>query len=68
MLTPCDYFLWGYLKEQVYRTDPTDTDTLETSIRQAIHNIPADFIRKACHSVTQRINKLIKNKGVHSEI
>ena len=67
-LTPCDYFLWGYLKEQVYRTEPTDTDTLEISIRQAIQNIPADFIRKACHSVTQRINKLIKNKGKHIEI
>ena len=48
--------------------DPTDTDTLETSIRQAIHKIPADFIQKACHSVTQRINRPIKNKEGHIEI
>ena len=67
-LTPCDFFLWGYLKEQVYQTDPTDIDALEISIRHTIQHIPADFIRKACHSVTQRIDKLIKNKGRHIEI
>ena len=28
-LTPCDFFLWGWLKEQVYSTEPTTLEELE---------------------------------------
>ena len=66
-LTPCDYFLWGYLKEQVYRSNPANINILEIAIREAIQNIPRVYIQKACRSVNQRFDKLIKNGGRHIE-
>ena len=26
--TPCDFFLWGHLKNEVYKTPPTDLQEL----------------------------------------
>ena len=34
-LTPCDYFLWGALKDIVYGSNPTNLDKLEQSICEA---------------------------------
>ena len=33
-LTLCDYFLWGYLKDKVYRTPPQNIDDLRNKIQQ----------------------------------
>ena len=35
-LTPCDFFLWGYVKEQVYKTGPQTIDQLETAIKMLL--------------------------------
>ena len=39
-LTPCDFFLWGYIKDRVYRTLPTDLNDLEARIRQEFEILP----------------------------
>jgi hypothetical protein len=31
--TPCDFFLWGYVKSLVYRTEPANLNELEQRIR-----------------------------------
>ena len=66
-LTPCDFFLWGFLKEQVYKTNPKNLDDLELSITEAIRNIPVNFIQKACHAVPNRLQKLRRKNGGHIE-
>ncbi|CAI9536326.1 unnamed protein product [Staurois parvus] len=35
-LTPCDFFLWGLLKEQVYSTKPKTLEELEGRLREVI--------------------------------
>ena len=35
-LTPCDYFLLGYLKARVYRTPPVNVQNLERRIRAEV--------------------------------
>jgi hypothetical protein len=35
-ITPLDYFLWGYVKDIVYRTQLRDIDQLKNSVRDAI--------------------------------
>ena len=67
-LTPCDFFLWGFLKEQVYKTNPTCVDELEHSIREACLRIPVHLLHKTCHSFPQRLKKLKANRGGHIEI
>ena len=31
-LTPCDFFLWGYMKDKVFSTPPRDVDELREKI------------------------------------
>ncbi|UYV70218.1 hypothetical protein LAZ67_7002223 [Cordylochernes scorpioides] len=38
-LTPCDFWLWGYIRSRVYRCRPTTLAMLKASIRQFIINI-----------------------------
>ena len=68
-LTPCDFFLWSYLKEEVYREGPhTNLAVLESSIRDALQSIPKDFLRRACtSSVLKRMEELRKKRGAHIE-
>lgn len=39
---PCDFFLWGYLKDQMYATVPRSIEELTANIRRAICNISED--------------------------
>ena len=46
-LTPCDSFLWGWLKEQVYSTKPRNLEELEERIREVMCFIPQEFLVKS---------------------
>ena len=51
-LTPCDFFLWGYLKSKVYRTPPNDLDDLRARIRLEVDVLMRDralIMRLAMH-------------------
>jgi hypothetical protein len=53
---PCDFFLWGYLKNKVYTGSPLDLNDLQNRIRDEVHalqNNPA-IIRRAVHAMLQR--------------
>ncbi|GBN12973.1 hypothetical protein AVEN_183798-1 [Araneus ventricosus] len=45
-LTPCDFFLWGYLKDMVYRQTPQTIAELKQYISTACETILSDmFVR-----------------------
>jgi hypothetical protein len=46
-LSPPDYFLWGYLKEQVYSNGPKNLAELRTNIANAITNISPIMLQKS---------------------
>jgi len=50
-LTPCDFFLWGWAKEDVYRSKPRTMGQLEDRIRNVITNVPHDFLLKTVDSI-----------------
>ena len=68
-LTPCDFFLWGYIKEEVYKQGPQpNLAALETAIRVALQRTPANFFFKACNSsIPKRMEELRKRCGGHIE-
>ncbi|GBM97537.1 hypothetical protein AVEN_197374-1 [Araneus ventricosus] len=35
-LSPCGYFLWGYLKSKVYKNRPRTTEEMTAAIRQKL--------------------------------
>lgn len=45
-LTPCDYFLWEYLKYIVYREPPNNISDLKTKISEAVATIDDDTLEK----------------------
>lgn len=66
-LTPCDFFLWGWAKEEVYKTNPKTIEDLEEKIIQVLGNVPLDFLHKAIENIPKRLNNLSENKGSHFE-
>ncbi|EFN79592.1 hypothetical protein EAI_04836, partial [Harpegnathos saltator] len=44
-LSPNDYFLWGHLKDRVYKTKPQNLDDLRNRILDEAVLIPADYIQ-----------------------
>ena len=47
--TPCDLFLWGYVKDQVYVPPlPASIPELKVRIRTAFETITADMLQTVC--------------------
>ena len=66
-LTPCDFFLWGWAKEEVYRAKPRTMEQLEDRIRNVITNVPHDFLQKTVDSIPGRLRKLVDAAGAYIE-
>ncbi|UYV60740.1 hypothetical protein LAZ67_1002080 [Cordylochernes scorpioides] len=66
-LTPCDFWLWGYIKSRVYRCRPTTLVMLKASIRRHVSSISSDILFNAVHSVIYRLQAVFENEGCHIE-
>ncbi|GBM92799.1 hypothetical protein AVEN_182693-1 [Araneus ventricosus] len=60
-LSPCAYFLWGYLKSKVYKNKPRTTEELTAAIRQEI----VAMTRRLMKNFWVRLQKCIDSKGRH---
>ena len=66
MQTPCDFFLWGYVKDQVYVPSlPTSIPELKVRIRTAIETITADMLQTVCNQLDYRVYVCRIMKGAH---
>ena len=59
-LTPCDFYLWGYTKEEVYKTKPRTLEDFEIRIQQVLNAIPNDILLKVVRSIPGRLMKQLK--------
>ncbi|GFY32436.1 uncharacterized protein TNCV_3559441 [Trichonephila clavipes] len=66
-LSPCDYWLWGYLKSQVYRDRPKSLGMLKDNIRLQCLTITPDMLYSAVHNIIPRLQQLLRNDGEHIE-
>lgn len=66
-LNPCDFFLWGYLKDRVYVGNPTTLQQLEEAILTEIARIPPDFLLNTVQAFPKRLQLVIDNNGGHVE-
>lgn len=62
-ITPLDFFLWGVLKEKVYRSRPGTVDVMCDRIRQACTEITPDQLRNVMRNIYKRYEKCIQNNG-----
>lgn len=64
-LTPCDYFLWGYLKSEVYKHRPRTLDALKDAIRLEVGHISQQMLRRVMDNFRTRLQQCIDNEGHH---
>jgi len=58
-LSPCDYFLWGYLKAEVFKHRPRTIEDLKEAIRQEISTIPLDMLAKVMENFRERLHMCV---------
>ncbi|GFV90884.1 uncharacterized protein TNCV_2324531 [Trichonephila clavipes] len=66
-LSLCDYWLWGYLKSQVYRDRLTSQGMLKDNIRLQCLTITPDMLYSVVHNIIPRLQLLLRNDGEHIE-
>lgn len=67
-LTPLDFFLWGYLKEKVYRQRPFENvDHLERVIRETCDGVSSDIIKNVIKHFSNRTITCLERNGGYIE-
>ena len=64
-LSPCDVFLWGYLKEKVLKHCPRSLEDLKERIQQEIDSIPPELTRRVMKNFQERLQQCVANDGRH---
>ena len=66
-LTPCDFFLWGWVKNRVYANPIADVGELRGRIHQAFDDLPQEMVRRAMQAYKGRLVRCIAVKGASVE-
>ena len=66
-LMALDFYLWGYVKQKVYKNYHNDLDELRTSITYVIHSIQPDVLKTVFSNISKRLNLVIQKNGAHIE-
>ena len=67
-LNPCDYFLWGYVKDKVYANAPKTLDELKNNISTVISKIKVETLHYVIDSFRAHFQlHIITAEGAHFE-
>jgi len=67
-MTPCDFFLWGYVKERVYVPPlPADLHELTNGITAAVKSVTEDTLRRVWDEFSCRVDVARAAGGGHIE-
>jgi len=64
-LTPCDFFLRGYLKAEVYKHQPQTLKALKDAIRKEAAAIRPEMTNIVMENFRERLRQCIANNGRH---
>jgi len=65
VLTPLDFFLWGYLKEKVYANKPTTIQELKDEIIRHINDIEPQLCLSVIENLDHRMHVCRRSRGGH---
>ena len=67
-LTPCDYFLWGYVKDKVFvPPKPVSIPDLKNRITAAVETITPDLLKRVWQELDYRLDVCHVTKGAYIE-
>ena len=64
-LSACDFYLWGYLKSNVYVRKPRIVDDLKVSIREEIATVPQEMLVNVMQNFEKRLRTCVRQEGRH---
>ena len=64
-LTSCEFYLWGYTIEELYKTKACTLEQLEARIQEVPKDTPDDVLQKVAHSIPGRLRKLFEAIGAY---
>jgi len=57
-----NFFLWGYLKSEVYVRKPRTVDDLKVSIREEISTVPQEMLANGMQNFEERLRRVYGKK------
>ena len=67
-ITPLDFFLWGYVKDIVYRTKVRYDSDLHQRIIEALDTVAVDMLARTWQEIKYRVDILRATDGAHVEV
>ena len=64
-LSICDFFLWGHLKERVFKSRPNTLPQLRERIIEEVNAIPRDMCERAVRNFRERLQQCVAANGRH---
>jgi len=65
-LSACDFFLWGYLKSQVFKAPtPHTVQEFKHRIQQEVKRIPVGMLHRVMGDVRKRLTECLEQNGGH---
>lgn len=66
-LTPCDFFLWGFIKSKVYATPTSTIGELKERIKAAFSEVTVEMRQKTMLEYRERLELVVEKNGSHIE-
>ena len=66
-LSICDFFLWGSLKEKVFKRRPHTLPVRRERIVEEVNAIPRNMCERAVQNFRERLHQCVANNGGHLE-
>ena len=67
-LSPCDFFLWGYIKSLVCVSKSADIQELKQRICDAFSTITAEMRKNVMLEYKERLHEVLENGGSHVKV
>jgi len=65
-LSACDFFLWGYLKFQIFKAPaPHTVQELKHRIQQEVKQVPMEMLQRVVGDVRKRLTECLERNGGH---
>ena len=66
-LNPPDFFLWGFLKDNIYQDNPLTIAALKAAITEKIQTITQEECDRVINNFARRIQECLRQNGGHLE-
>jgi len=67
VLNPCDYFLWGYLKDKVFSSAPRTLPELKERIKECCAQVIRGMLTRVVQNFVLRLQAVREFQGAHIE-